>query len=47
MTWVRWKQVIAKKEVHGLDVSSLFALNRALFLSGFRDFLLILRCYGL
>ena len=30
MTWVSWKQVMAKKECGGLGVSSLFALNRAL-----------------
>ncbi|KAL4585721.1 hypothetical protein LXL04_010345 [Taraxacum kok-saghyz] len=30
MTWVSWKQVMAKKDCGGLGVSSLFALNRAL-----------------
>nr|GEY86630.1 RNA-directed DNA polymerase, eukaryota, reverse transcriptase zinc-binding domain protein [Tanacetum cinerariifolium] len=29
-SWVRWKSVLAAKDVSGLGVSSLFALNRAL-----------------
>nr|GFB39987.1 RNA-directed DNA polymerase, eukaryota, reverse transcriptase zinc-binding domain protein [Tanacetum cinerariifolium] len=29
-SWVRWKSVLAAKDVGGLGVSSLFALNRAL-----------------
>nr|GFC34294.1 RNA-directed DNA polymerase, eukaryota, reverse transcriptase zinc-binding domain protein [Tanacetum cinerariifolium] len=29
-SWVRWKSVMASKDVGGLGVSSLFALNRAL-----------------
>nr|GEY55716.1 RNA-directed DNA polymerase, eukaryota, reverse transcriptase zinc-binding domain protein [Tanacetum cinerariifolium] len=30
LSWVRWKSVLAAKDVGGLEVSSLFALNRAL-----------------
>nr|GFA92289.1 RNA-directed DNA polymerase, eukaryota, reverse transcriptase zinc-binding domain protein [Tanacetum cinerariifolium] len=29
-SWVRWKSVLAAKDVGGLGVSSLFVLNRAL-----------------
>jgi len=29
-TWVSWKKVLAEKEVGGLGVNSLFALNRAM-----------------
>nr|GFA93749.1 RNA-directed DNA polymerase, eukaryota, reverse transcriptase zinc-binding domain protein [Tanacetum cinerariifolium] len=38
-SWVRWKSVLAAKDVGGLGVSSLFALNRALMFKGLEVFL--------
>ena len=30
--WIKWNNVLASKEKGGLDISSLYALNRALML---------------
>ncbi|GJW34120.1 RNA-directed DNA polymerase, eukaryota, reverse transcriptase zinc-binding domain protein [Tanacetum coccineum] len=37
MTFAKWDNVLASKEKSGLGVSSFYALNRALILSGFGD----------
>nr|GFA53158.1 hypothetical protein [Tanacetum cinerariifolium] len=37
-SWVKWKSVLAAKDVGGLGVSSLFALNRALMFKVWRFF---------
>nr|GEX40764.1 RNA-directed DNA polymerase, eukaryota [Tanacetum cinerariifolium] len=45
--WVKWKNVLASKQIGGLGVSSLYALNIALiFLIGYGDFSLNILRYG-